>query len=201
MLILKKTAQAETMAKNSRFLAEILPVKTVEEAKALWRWRKENYDNGGHIVYAFTIGAGQNVSGCSDDGEPSGTAGRPVLAVLQGSGITNAIITVARWFGGTKLGTGGLVHAYGDAARAVVAVAECVEYAPMCNAAFSVPYPLYASCRNFLDTMGFSVLQEEFSADVNIAGTMRCADKKILTDFLRELGNGRILCRFTDFDS
>lgn len=142
MLILQKPAQAETQVKNSRFLAELLPVTSTEEARELWHWRKENYDNGGHIVYAFTIGANQNVSGCSDDGEPSGTAGRPVLAVLLGSGITNAMITVARWFGGTKLGTGGLVHAYGGAAKAVVDIAETAEYAPMTGVEFSVPYPL-----------------------------------------------------------
>ena len=112
MLILCKASQAETRVKNSRFLAEAIPVESPEHAKELWRWRKENYDNGGHIVYAFATGNQQNILGCSDDGEPSGTAGRPVLSVLKGSGITNCLITVARWFGGTKLGTGGLVHAY-----------------------------------------------------------------------------------------
>ena len=96
MLILTAPAQAETQVKNSRFLAEIFTVETPDEAREKWRFRKETYDNGGHIVYAFTIGQKQNISGCSDDGEPSGTAGRPVLAVLQGSKITNAMITIAR---------------------------------------------------------------------------------------------------------
>ena len=109
MLILKNTAMAETKVKNSRFVAEVHTIHSAEEAKALWRHKKETYDNGGHIVYAFTIGPQQNICGCSDDGEPSGTAGRPVLAVLKGSGLTDTLLTIARYFGGTKLGTGGLI--------------------------------------------------------------------------------------------
>ena len=124
MLSLKNEPKAETKVKNSRFVAEIHTVHTPEEAKALWKHKKETYDNGGHIVYAFTLGPQQNICGCSDDGEPSGTAGRPVLAVLKGSGLTNTLITIARYFGGTKLGTGGLVHAYSDAAKAVIELAE-----------------------------------------------------------------------------
>ena len=88
MFILKNTASAETRVKNSRFLAEVFTVNSPEEAKAAWKFRKDTYDNGGHIVYAFTVGNQQNISGCSDDGEPSGTAGKPVLSVLLGSQLT-----------------------------------------------------------------------------------------------------------------
>ena len=198
MLTLKGPAQTWTQVKNSRFLAEVFTVRSAEEAKKEWRSRKETYDNGGHIVYAFTVGAGQNVSGCSDDGEPSGTAGRPVLAVLHGSGLADAMITVARWFGGTKLGTGGLVHAYGDAARAVLAVAEFVEYAPQCEAAFSVPYGEYAVCRKFLESIGFAFDEEKFSETVSLRGRLRRDDKPLLEKFLRDLSGGGIVCTFRD---
>jgi uncharacterized YigZ family protein len=198
MLILKNSTKAETKVKNSRFLAEIFTVESPEEAKEKWRFKKDTYDNGGHIVYAFTIGPKQNISGCSDDGEPSGTAGRPVLAVLQGSGITNAMITVARWFGGTKLGTGGLVHAYSDAAKEVVAQAACTELVPETSVCFTIPYPLYANCRNHLDAIGFSFTKEEFSDVVMIAGKLRTAYREQLEVFLRELGNGKIVCQFQD---
>ena len=198
MLTLKGPVQAWTQAKNSRFLAELFPVHSAEEAKAAWRLRKETYDNGGHIVYAFTVGAQQNVSGCSDDGEPSGTAGRPVLAVLHGSGLTCAMITVARWFGGTKLGTGGLVHAYGDAARSVLAVAEFVEYAPLCETVFTVSYPQYAVCRKFLESMDFSFVGEEFSGDVTIRGRLCRDDRERLETFLRDLCGGTCSCTFRE---
>ena len=143
MFIIKQTASAETKVKNSRFLAEVFPVHSPEEAKAAWRFRKDTYDNGGHIVYAFTVGNQQNISGCSDDGEPSGTAGKPVLAVLKGSNLTNAMITIARWFGGTKLGTGGLVHAYSEAAKAALANAELTELIPMTDVEIVLNYNLY----------------------------------------------------------
>ena len=198
MLTLKSSAQVWTQVKNSRFLAELFTVHSAEEAKEEWRFRKETYDNGGHIVYAFTVGAGRNVSGCSDDGEPSGTAGRPVLAVLHGSGLVDAMITVARWFGGTKLGTGGLVHAYGDAARAVLAVAEFVEYAPQCEAAFSVPYGEYVVCRKFLESIGFAFDEEKFCETVSLRGRLRRDDRGRLETFLRDLCGGACPAAFRE---
>jgi len=194
MLILAKSSSAETRVKNSRFLAEAIPVTTPDEAKELWRWRKENYDNGGHIVYAFTTGNNQNISGCSDDGEPSGTAGRPVLAVLLGSGLTNTLVTVARWFGGTKLGTGGLVHAYSEAAKAAIDAAEKVELIPMNRIEFTVTYALYATVKKYLVPVGFVPENEEFAAEIRITGTIPRAAAQDVENFLRELGNGKILC-------
>ena len=192
MLILKNSTRAETKVKNSRFLAEAFSVNSAEEAKELWQYRKQNYDNGGHIVYAFVIGPQQNLSGCSDDGEPSGTAGRPVLAVLKGSGITNAMITVARWFGGTKLGTGGLVHAYTEAAQAALAECETIELVPMTELKFSVSYPMYEQIKRKLAEYGFTVLQENFSDGIEIAGEVPSAAAVELCNALNELSNGKI---------
>jgi hypothetical protein len=92
-------------------------VDTPEKARELWRNQKLKYDNGGHIVFAFATGSTGGILGCSDDGEPAGTAGRPTLEVVKNCGITNLIITTARWYGGIKLGTGGLVKAYTEAAQ------------------------------------------------------------------------------------
>ena len=105
------------IVKNSRFLAELFPVATQEGARTILAAQKSRWPDIRHVVHAFAIGPQANILGCSDDGEPAGTAGRPALEVLKGSGVTNVLLTIARWFGGTKLGTGGLVHAYGDAAR------------------------------------------------------------------------------------
>ena len=192
MLILKNSTQAETWAKNSRFLGEAFPVESAEDAKAKWQYRKQNYDNGGHIVYAFAVGPQQNILGCSDDGEPSGTAGRPVLAVLKGSGITNFMITVARWFGGTKLGTGGLVHAYTEAAQAALEGVETVELVEMSRLAFVVTYPLYESVKRKLAEAGFSVISEEFGSSINIIGELPAVNAEALKKTLVELSNGKI---------
>ena len=192
MFIVKTTASAETRVKNSRFLAEVFPVSSPEEAKEAWRFRKETYDNGGHIVYAFTVGNQQNISGCSDDGEPSGTAGKPVLAVLQGSGLTNAMITVARWFGGTKLGTGGLVHAYGEAAQAALENAEFIELVPTTGVEITLAYNLYNQFISKSAPLGFSVTAEEFAANIKISGTICSENLPALEMMLQEIGNGKI---------
>lgn len=193
MFILKQAASAETRVKNSRFLAEVFPVSSPDEAKAQWRFRKEHYDNGGHIVYAFTVGDRQNISGCSDDGEPSGTAGKPVLAVLTGSGLTNAMITVARWFGGTKLGTGGLVHAYSDAAKAALEQAEFTELVPMSEISITMPYNLYNQVVSKSVPFEITVLSEEFGADITINISLRSALLDEFTLLLQEIGNGKII--------
>jgi len=192
MLILKAPAQAETTAKNSRFLAELAAVPDPEAARALWRERKNTYDNGGHIVYAFITGPQGNVMGCSDDGEPSGTAGRPVLAVLKGSGITDVLLTVARWFGGTKLGTGGLVRAYSDAAKAVLANAVTAEALPMAEFGFAVEYELYERVRRLLDASGFQTVLEEFGSEVHLKGTLPEKNLPALRRELEELSRGRL---------
>ena len=192
MFILKQAASAETKVKNSRFLAEVFPVSSPEEAKAAWRFRKENYDNGGHIVYAFTIGDQQNISGCSDDGEPSGTAGKPVLAVLTGSKLTNAMITIARWFGGTKLGTGGLVHAYSDAAKAALANAEFTELVPMTECYLTLPYNLYNPLISKTSALGAEVTKEQFDNEISLTLSIKSAHIGELEKAVSETGNGKI---------
>ncbi len=192
MLILKNSTKAETWAKNSRFLGEAFPVSSADEAKELWQFRKQTYDNGGHIVYAFAVGPQQNILGCSDDGEPAGTAGRPVLAVLKGSGITNFMITVARWFGGTKLGTGGLVHAYTEAAQAALADVETVELIPMTKLSFSVPYPLYEIIKRKTAEYGFNILEENFTSEITITGELPTAAAEDLRTALINLSSGKI---------
>ena len=109
-------ATAELNVKNSRFISEVFPVSSQADAREKLHELKKKYSDATHVVHAFVVGASGEVNGMSDDGEPSGTAGRPVLDVLKGSGLTNILLTVTRYFGGTLLGTGGLVHAYSDSA-------------------------------------------------------------------------------------
>ena len=194
MLILKAPTRAEFMVKNSRFIAEAAPVDTPEGARELWHARKVQYDNGGHIVYAFITGPQGNIMGCSDDGEPSGTAGRPMLAVLKGSGLTNVIITAARWFGGTKLGTGGLVRAYSDCARLALENARVCELLPMVRFGIVLPYNYYDQAKRLFDACGFTVLEEEFSTAVTLHGEIKEADAPQLKKELSELTCAK--CRF-----
>jgi len=126
-----KETRVEIMVVNSRFIATLAPVFTVEEAKAFVSRIKDEFSDATHNVPAYVVGHGNSViAHANDDGEPAGTAGRPALAVLQGSGLGDAGVVVTRYFGGTKLGTGGLVRAYSDAVRAVLEAAPRAERVP-----------------------------------------------------------------------
>ena len=116
-----ESGSGEYIEKKSRFIGELVPVSSEEEAFAyLDAVRKKHY-NASHHCFAYVLGEKNQTERASDDGEPSGTAGRPILHVLEGEEICNALIVVTRYFGGTLLGTGGLTRAYTAAAKAAVA--------------------------------------------------------------------------------
>lgn len=124
-------AEAEIVEKKSRFIATVRPVKTEEEARTFIEEMKKKYWNATHNVFAYQIGERDEQQRFSDDGEPQGTAGMPVLSVLKGEDVKDTAIVVTRYFGGTLLGTGGLVRAYGKAAKEgllAAGIAELVLY-------------------------------------------------------------------------
>lgn len=120
-------AEGEIIEKKSRFIATVRPVKTEEEARAFIEEMKKKYWNATHNVFAYQIGERNELQRFSDDGEPQGTAGLPVLNVLKGEDVKNTAVVVTRYFGGTLLGTGGLVRAYGRAAKEGLLAAGIVE--------------------------------------------------------------------------
>lgn len=120
MKILLREVTAEIEEKKSRFIAFVKPVQSVSEAEAFIASKKKQYWDAKHNCSAFIIGADCEVTRCSDDGEPSGTAGRPMLEVLLHSNIRNAAVVVTRYFGGTLLGTGGLIRAYTEAVKSAI---------------------------------------------------------------------------------
>lgn len=115
--IIYRGGEGEIEEKKSRFIAHIIPITSEEEAAAFINARKKEYWDARHNCSAFVLGEHQELTRCSDDGEPSGTAGRPMLEVLLREGIHNAAVVVTRYFGGTLLGTGGLVRAYQGAVQ------------------------------------------------------------------------------------
>lgn len=116
--------QVELVEKKSRFIATVRPAGTEEEAVSFIDEMKKKYWDASHNCSAFVIGKRAELTRCSDDGEPSGTAGRPMLEVLLGEGIRNIAVVVSRYFGGTLLGTGGLARAYGGAVKAGLAASR-----------------------------------------------------------------------------
>jgi uncharacterized YigZ family protein len=188
-----REVRVELIVVNSRFVATLAPAFTVEEARSVVDAVRAEFSDASHNVPAFVIGHKSRViAHCSDDGEPSGTAGRPALAVLQGSGLGDAVVVVTRYFGGTKLGTGGLVRAYGDAVREVIRVAPLAEKVLTQVLMMAIPYNLYERVRLLVDAVHGAMLDEDFAADVTLTARFRAEDVPAFQASLRELSAGRL---------
>ncbi len=179
---------------NSRFIATVAPVFSVDEARLFIQRIKAEYSDASHNVPAFVIGHGPStIAHCTDDGEPSGTAGRPALAVLRGSGLGDVVVVVTRYFGGTKLGTGGLVRAYGDAVREVLSALTRAEKVPTQVVTVAVPYNLYEQTRLLVAAHAGSLLDELFAADVTLTIQFRASRFPEFQEALKQLTHGAII--------
>jgi uncharacterized YigZ family protein len=166
-IIPAKRVECEIRVVNSRFIANAAPAFSVEEAKAFIAEIKSQYADATHNVPAFIIGHGQSIiAHCSDDGEPSGTAGKPALAVLQGSGMGDIVVVVTRYFGGTKLGTGGLVRAYTDSVKAVLENMPKAEKVPTYTTLLAIPYSYYEQVKILINQYSGIINDETFGVDV-----------------------------------
>ena len=154
---------------NSRFIATAAPVFTVKEAKAFISQIRAEFADASHNVPVFVVGHGSSVTAhCSDAGEPSGTAGRPALAVLQGSGLGDVAAVVTRYFGGTKLGTGGLVRAYSASVREVLRALPLAERLATYTIMVAVAYRWFERLRLWIPEYYGEILDEDFAADVTL---------------------------------
>ncbi len=171
--------RSELFVSNSRFIATIAPVFNVDQARQFIQRIRGEFPDASHHVPAYIIGYGSSVTThCSDDGEPSGTAGRPALAVLTGSGLGDAAVVVTRYFGGTKLGTGGLVRAYSDAVREVLKDLPLAHKVATITFMINFPYSYFERLRKLIDTASGTILDQDFSGDVTV--TARVASDQYL---------------------
>lgn len=196
MDVLNKHVQTELVIKNSRFINELFICDSQSSARDLIKAQKEKYQDATHVCHAFVIGENAEVLGMSDAGEPSGTAGRPMLDVLKGSGITNIVLTVTRYFGGTLLGTGGLVKAYGDCAKSAVekareenAVEELVYKTDFC---FSMDYGLFETIKRQIKDFKLYDVQEEYSDSVTLKGKILTEQFDDFSARIKNLSSGKI---------
>lgn len=185
--------RTEIQVLNSRFVVTIAPVFSVDQSKAFIDRIRREFDDASHNVPAFLVGYGASVTAhCHDDGEPAGTAGRPALAVLQGSGLGDVAVVVTRYFGGTKLGTGGLVRAYGDAVREVLALVPRAERVPTHTLVAEVPYSHFERVRLAAAQHGGQILDEDFAAAVTVTARFAVEDCEPYQASLQEMSNGKI---------
>lgn len=196
MLVLTKPVKFEEIIKGSRFLSELIPCESQAQARDILKAQKEKYADATHVVHAFIVGKNGEVMGMSDDGEPSGTAGRPTLDVLKGRNCTNLIITITRWFGGTLLGTGGLVKAYSNGAKQVLEAAATQnafeELIEKTDFIFSTDYSLYKLLKNNFVNYQLYNISEDFGTEVTISGQIKADQYNDLAKLLLNLSNGKI---------
>ena len=133
-------SEASFTEQKSKFLSFINPVESAEDAKAIVKDYAKRFYDARHVCWAYMIGADRLTFLSSDNGEPSGTAGKPILGQINSFEITNVVIAVVRYFGGIKLGTSGLIAAYREAARLAIEAADIVESKEMTNISFTFPY-------------------------------------------------------------
>ncbi len=191
--------RSEIRVINSRFVATLAPAFSAEEARAFIQRIRSEFSDATHNVPAFIIGHGESVTThCSDAGEPSGTAGRPMLAVLQGSGLGDVAVVVTRYFGGTKLGTGGLVRAYSDAVRSVVQIVPRAIKTPADTVMLAIPYNLLDRVRRLLPLHRGVLLDETFAADITMTLRFIPEDLPGFQADILELSNGSIQAEFIE---
>ena len=185
--------RTEIRVLNSRFIVTAAPVFSVDEAKAFVADVRAEFSDASHNVPAYLIGHGASVTAhCHDDGEPSGTAGRPSLAVLRGSGLGDVAVVVTRYFGGTKLGTGGLVRAYSDAVRAVLEILPRAEKVATYTIVTAAPYSFFERVRLAVEAHHGQILEEDFAADVTITARFAVENFPAFLANLREISSGAL---------
>lgn len=167
-VMLSKGAEAEIVEKKSRFIATIRPVETQEDAMAFIEEMKKKYYDARHNCSAFVIGSKGELTRSSDDGEPSGTAGRPMLEVLLGSEIRNIAVVVTRYFGGVLLGTGGLVRAYIQAVKAALEECETVRKHYGVKLKIQTDYNGVGKIQYLLASKGVTIQESNYAQDVEM---------------------------------
>ena len=165
--------KGEYTEKKSRFLGEIHPVSTEEEAAAVVSQARKRYYDARHHCYAWILGEDGSVKKASDDGEPSGTAGVPMLKVLEGAGIRNAAVVVTRYFGGTLLGTGGLVRSYTQAAQAALSDARIVRMCRCRVIGVEIDYSLLDKTLYYLRQQRIDPYDQVYTDSVSFMITVR----------------------------
>lgn len=183
----------DLIVNKSRFIATADYAPTVDAARGLIAQSRAEMPDANHHVYGFHVGWGKSIiEGMSDDGEPTGTAGPPVLAVVRGAAIGDLVVVVTRYFGGILLGTGGLVRAYTEAAQLVLATLPTELNIPRVIFGLSLPYPLFEQVRRLIHAHAGELQDESFAADVTLIVRMPQMQYGAFEAALTELSAGTL---------
>ena len=186
-LTLLRTAQDEYVVQKSRFLCDAAPCETEEAALSFLQDKRTRYRDATHHCYAYVIGANAGIIRYSDDGEPSGTAGLPMMEVIRRRGVVNCCVVITRYFGGILLGAGGLVRAYAHSCAVALDAAGVGLMAATCEGLMSVPYGIWDTVQYHLKQLPVRVLDTAFGTDVEVTLAVRARDRDALERRLTEI--------------
>ena len=192
-LTIEESRTGEIVEKKSRFICTLFHVETEEEAIALIEKTKKQYWDARHNCYAFIVGKNMELKRFSDDGEPSGTAGKPILEVLEGRGLTYTLAIVTRYFGGVLLGTGGLVRAYSDASKTAIEAGEIACMKLMQPYEFVIDYQMVGKIKYSLNEMGIDIAGEEYTDVVTMKIVVPIDICEKVEKNITEITNGKII--------
>ena len=195
--IVYEGGQGEIVEKKSRFIATIAPVESEEEATAFIEAVRKKYYDARHNCPAFIIGKNKELTRCSDDGEPSGTAGKPILEVLLGAGLTNVAVVVTRYFGGTLLGTGGLVRAYTQAVQEGLAACKTATMRYGVSIRIESDYTDLGKIQHLLGNKEIPILSSEYTDKVVLVVQLPKEEADGLIKELTEATAARVLAEIT----
>lgn len=183
----------EIEIKKSRFIGIGTPIDSPEDARSILKDLKLKYPDSRHICYAFVWGKSSTHMGMSDDGEPGGTAGRPMLEVVKGSGYENILVAAVRYFGGIKLGTGGLVKAYTEICQNVIKDIAVEEFIEKEQYSISIPYNLYDNIRKAMVDNLATIENETFLSEIHIVFSLPVANAHILKEQIDDISKGSLV--------
>jgi uncharacterized YigZ family protein len=189
---ISEPTKAELIVQKSRFIGCAAPVTSQEQALRYLQEIKTSYPDATHHCYAYILLSNAGIMRYSDDGEPSGTAGIPILEVLKMRRLVNASVVVVRYFGGTLLGAGGLVRAYTKCSALALDAARMVMMEPSLRVSAQLPYPIWDLAQRRLADMPVIVEQTNYSTDVQITFVLRKRDENLVESMLSQLSEGRV---------
>jgi uncharacterized YigZ family protein len=198
MKIIYEGGQGEIVEKKSRFIATIRPAHSEEEAQTFIQEMKKKYWDARHNCSAYIIGRNREVERCSDDGEPSQTAGRPMLEILENAGIHDVVVVVTRYFGGTLLGTGGLVRAYQGAVQEGLKNCIIAEEGMGYPLKASVDYTALGKIEYIIREMDIPVMEQNYEEMVKFSLMVPSEQKKSFEEKVIEATSGGIKMEWSD---
>lgn len=190
-LTLAASACDEIVINKSRFIGYASPVSDEQEALEFLRSVKQKHKDATHHCYAYIIGTNSGIMRYSDDGEPGGTAGMPMIDFLKNKKLVNCIVVVVRYFGGVLLGTGGLVRAYTQGTKIAVEAAKIVSMELTCSEECDVPYSLWDKVRYEAESLPVQLTDIRFTSSVSFTLLVRSDDRERVLDTFTRVTDGR----------